>query len=268
MNFHSTDPDGLPAWRRQPRLFKALAASALLHLILLWPAAYPRPKLQLAQPLAAQLRPVAEAGAPVAPVAAAGQPSVAPDASDAAPRSPKATATPDRPRSGRGERPRVLASAEPPAQAPAPARPESPDEPPAAGAAQVGTGAVASAAMGDAGSARISSASDSPAAGVDPQALVEYRFALRRSAAPRYPLLARERGWSGRVEVRVTVAEDGRPRDVSVARSAGHRLLDEEARSTIALAAARAPLPGSLRGHAFAVDVPVIFELRDSAESN
>ena len=265
MNFHSTDPDGLPAWRREPRLFKALAASALLHLVLLWPAAYPRPKLQLAQPLAAQLRPVAEAGAPVAP---AGQPPAAPDASDAAPRPPKAAAARTRARSGHGERPPLLASAEPPAQAPAPARPETPGEPPTGGAEPAGTGAVASAAMGDAGSARISSASDSPAAGVDPQALVEYRFALRRSAAPRYPLLARERGWSGRVEVRVTVAEDGRPRDVSVARSAGHQLLDEEARSTIALAAARAPLPGSLRGHAFAVDVPVIFELRDSAESN
>jgi protein TonB len=267
MNFHSTDPDGLPAWRRDPRLFKALAASVVLHLVLLWPAAYPRPKLQLAQPLAAQLRPVAEAGVPVA---AASQPAAAPSVPEVAPSSPKASTAQDRARSGRGERPRVLASAESPAPAPvpAPARPEPPDEPPAAGAAQVGTGAVASAAMGDAGSARISSASDSPAAGVDPQALVEYRFALRRSAAPRYPLLARERGWSGRVEVRVTVAEDGRPRDVSVARSAGHRLLDEEARSTIALAAARAPLPGSLRGHAFAVDVPVIFELRDSAESN
>jgi protein TonB len=265
MNFHSTHGDGLPVWRREPRLAKALAASAVLHLVLLWPAAVPRPKLQIAQPLAAELRPVAAVAAPA--VAVAEQPPVS--RVPAAPTEPRKTATaPQRPRSVRAERPPVIAAAEPQPQAAPPVQAEASRQQPAGDDDGAGTGAVAPARMGDSGTALVSSGSGLPAAGVDPQALVEYRFALVRSAAPRYPPLARERGWSGRVEVRLTVAEDGRPREASITRSAGYALLDEEARSTIALAASRAPLPMSLRGRAFVLEVPVIFRIEDAGAAD
>jgi protein TonB len=263
MNFHSTHGDGLPVWRREPRLVKALAASAVLHLVLLWPAAVPRPKLQIAQPLAAELRPVAAVAAPAVAVAEQLPVSRVPEAVTR----PRKTATaPQRPRSERAERPPVIAAAEPQPQATPPVRAEAPQPPGDDDGA--GTGAVAPARMGDSGTALVSSGSGLPAAGVDPQALVEYRFALVRSAAPRYPPLARERGWSGRVEVRLTVAEDGRPREASITRSAGYALLDEEARSTIAVAASRAPLPMSLRGRAFVLEVPVIFRIEDAGAAD
>lgn len=46
---------------------------------------------------------------------------------------------------------------------------------------------------------------------------------------PRYPDLARERGWEGRVELRVTTGPDGRVMGAILSRSSGYAVLDDSA---------------------------------------
>ncbi|MBS3934839.1 MAG: TonB family protein, partial [Sulfuritalea sp.] len=77
-----------------------------------------------------------------------------------------------------------------------------------------------------------------------------------------YPEAARRDGLTGTAEVRVTVdARAGRRTELS--RSSGHPLLDAAALEMLRTAAARAPLPESLRGREFAVLLPVVFEVED-----
>lgn len=107
-------------------------------------------------------------------------------------------------------------------------------------------------------------ANGSAAAGIDPQALTAYIFALKHATAKDYyPEYARERGWSGEARLRVTVAENGRLREVALLRSSGYRLLDREAKRLIANAAKRATIPDSLRGREFPVELAVLFGLTD-----
>ena len=67
-----------------------------------------------------------------------------------------------------------------------------------------------------------------PAAGPAPMQL-----AYRSAPAPLYPRLALQRQWTGTVLLQVLVDVDGRPLDVSIARSSGHRELDEAARQQV-----------------------------------
>ena len=46
---------------------------------------------------------------------------------------------------------------------------------------------------------------------------------------PEYPEIAQERGWEGRVLLKVHVLADGKPGGVSVAKSSGFKVLDDEA---------------------------------------
>jgi protein TonB len=46
---------------------------------------------------------------------------------------------------------------------------------------------------------------------------------------PRYPEIARERGWEGVVLLTVGVAADGRAETIAVGRSSGHAVLDQAA---------------------------------------
>ena len=50
-----------------------------------------------------------------------------------------------------------------------------------------------------------------------------------RNPAPEYPLAAQERGLQGRVILKVNVLASGKPADVQVAKSSGHRVLDDAA---------------------------------------
>lgn len=107
-------------------------------------------------------------------------------------------------------------------------------------------------------------------AGSSPEALdtslfEAYRLALIDAARryKRYPLQAMERGWEGRVEIRVVVGANGTIKSVLVKRSSRYQVLDDQAldmvrRAFDALAQIR-PVP---RGREFTVDVPVVFELQ------
>lgn len=98
------------------------------------------------------------------------------------------------------------------------------------------------------------------ASGPDAAGLRQYRLALAGEARhfKRYPEAVRSEGLSGTVEVRVTVMRDQPLAELS--RSSGHVLLDAAALDMLQRAAERARLPESLRGQAFSVLLPVVYE--------
>ncbi|MBI1813890.1 MAG: energy transducer TonB [Deltaproteobacteria bacterium] len=57
----------------------------------------------------------------------------------------------------------------------------------------------------------------------------DQRAACISCPAPRYPLVARARGWAGTVHVGLSVLADGSVEDASVRRSSGYGVLDEAA---------------------------------------
>lgn len=80
---------------------------------------------------------------------------------------------------------------------------------------------------------------------------------------PRYPKLARKRGWQGRVVLRVRVSEDGRPVDVQVMQSSGHGILDRAAMKTLKKWTFQPASKGGVRV-ASSLNVPIRFDLRNS----
>lgn len=118
-----------------------------------------------------------------------------------------------------------------------------------------------SAAAGRGGAAM----TEGPAGRPDADGIRAYRIGLAREARShrRYPPLALERGWTGTAEIQVDVSRQGRARQILLARSSGHEILDREAVTMMSHAAALAALPDSLRGQEFAVRLPVVFDLAD-----
>lgn len=216
-------------------LLPALTFSVVLHSLMLWPAAQPRAVAHAGPAhLAATLR---ASEAPATPVARA--PSTRMSGGKTASKAvhagkvlPKTDA--------------VTAAAVPTASAAPPAMPAG------QAAAPAGHG--------------IPAASAGEATGPDADGLRAYRIGLAREARShrRYPPLARERGWTGTAEVQVDVSRQGLARQILLARSSGHEILDREALSMMSLAAVSAALPDSLRGRDFAVRLPVVFDLADS----
>lgn len=89
-----------------------------------------------------------------------------------------------------------------------------------------------------------------------------FRLGTTHNPLPRYPLVARRRGWEGRVVLHVQVSVDGQPLSVLVAQSSRVDILDEAA--VAALKNWRFE-PARQAGFAVdaAVDVPITFRLRD-----
>ena len=75
---------------------------------------------------------------------------------------------------------------------------------------------------------------------------------------PRYPSLARRRGEEGRVLLRLTVDTTGRVEAVSIARSSGYELLDQEAQRTVARWRFQSPPTEQM-----VAQIPITFRLRD-----
>lgn len=86
-------------------------------------------------------------------------------------------------------------------------------------------------------------------------------LAYDASPAPRYPRQALRSGAEGTVVLKVLVDEQGRPQDVAIERSSGHRLLDQAARDQV-LAKWRFH-PATRQGRAIAAYalVPIAFNL-------
>lgn len=100
---------------------------------------------------------------------------------------------------------------------------------------------------------------------LDPSLFDAYRLALINAAKryKRYPPQAMDRGWEGRVEIRVVVDANGAIKSALVKISSRYQVLDEQALDMVRKAfndlAQVQPAP---RGREFTVDVPVIFELQ------
>ncbi|MDH4190475.1 MAG: TonB family protein [Betaproteobacteria bacterium] len=102
-------------------------------------------------------------------------------------------------------------------------------------------------------------------AGPDPALVRQYRVAVMGAAQryKRYPRIAMENTWQGRVEVTMKVRANGSLATLDVKKSTGHAVLDHQALDMIREANSRTPLPETLRGREFAIDIPVVFSLRD-----
>jgi protein TonB len=225
------------------RLMTALAFSCALHALLLWPDVLPRASQPPGQLLTATLRATARADRPV--VAALQAPPVNEAAKIRIVR-----------------RQAVVARAEP---APGHSRtpPENTGTKESVGVAAVVAGQSAF-GSGPANPEAVAQAGE--LARPDADGIRAYRIGLAREARAyrAYPSLARERGWTGTAEVRVDVSRDGLPRQILLARSSGHDILDREAVNMMSRAASSAALPDSLRGRAFAVRLPVVFDIADA----
>ncbi len=105
----------------------------------------------------------------------------------------------------------------------------------------------------------------SPAA-ADGATLAQYRLAVISLAKGfnRYPRVAIENNWQGRVEVRIRVGADGAIASLDLHQGSGHEILDRQALDMIGRAAPQVPLPTALRGRELVVDIPVIFSLGDA----
>jgi protein TonB len=100
--------------------------------------------------------------------------------------------------------------------------------------------------------------------GFDTGLLDAYRLALIDAAKryKRYPVQAMERGWQGRVEIRVVIGADGMIKRTLVKTSSNYHILDDQALEMVKRGKPFTQVPPALRGWEFTVDVPVIFELR------
>ncbi|WP_287461775.1 energy transducer TonB [Accumulibacter sp.] len=244
--------------RRQ--LLLALLASLLAHAALLAPA-HQVPQRQLvtaSDPIVAKL-----ADRPSAPGKVAAEAAARPGfpASGPGPREPSMAATPAAPRppATRAVRTQSASSSrDPPAAQAGQARSQPAGALPAGGVttAMAGGAAAREAVAADSGSTPAISADD----------LRQYRvdLAIASRRFKRYPALARERGWEGRVEVAVSVsAWQPRPQ-LSLVRSSGHAALDQQAVAMLEQASADTALPAGLRGRDFRILLPVEFTLDDT----
>ena len=104
-------------------------------------------------------------------------------------------------------------------------------------------------------------AAETPDAGT----LAQYRLALISAARrfKRYPRVALDNNWHGKVEIRIVIDMTGAISALSVRSSAGHPLLDQQALEMIERAKEMALIPPALRGKEFSVDIPVVFSLRE-----
>ncbi len=79
----------------------------------------------------------------------------------------------------------------------------------------------------------------------------------------KYPRIAQDNNWEGRVELRIAIGEDGAISSLSVKKGSGRAVLDDEAQAMIRTAKSKATIPGALRGKAFIIGIPVDFFLKE-----
>lgn len=91
----------------------------------------------------------------------------------------------------------------------------------------------------------------------DPGSLEKYRQQLILAAPryKRYPRMASDNNWAGFVALRMVVAPSGRVASLTVTKTSGHDVLDQQAQEMFRNAAAAVPVPPVLRGKEFAVEV-------------
>lgn len=236
----------------------ALAASLVLHLALfvVFPAVrFATLQLPPAQPpLVARLEPARPTPSAVPPMPVAAPPALQVPAKPVHREPPAKPLHQVRPAKKALPPPPAPAPPEPPATAPeapsaAPATlPSAPSAPASQPVASIAPQAVAPAAIAE----RPSEAS-----------LAQYRLAVIEAARryKHYPRVALDNNWQGRAEVHMAIGADGSIAALSVRASSGHEILDREALDMIRKATPLTPIPANLRGTAFTLDIPVVFNL-------
>lgn len=101
--------------------------------------------------------------------------------------------------------------------------------------------------------------------GPDAGTVAQFRLELMDLARryKRYPRIAQENGWEGRVELHIAIGEDGAISSITVKKGAGRAVLDDEAQAMIRTAKSKATIPPALRGKAFVIEFPVEFFLKE-----
>ena len=101
-------------------------------------------------------------------------------------------------------------------------------------------------------------------AGLSADGLRRYRLGLATQSRrfKRYPAQALAAGWAGKVEVFLAVDSAGQAM-VTLNKSSGHEALDRAAQTMIEAGAQHTPVPDVLRGKAFSVVLPVVFDIND-----
>ncbi|MGB4065136.1 MAG: energy transducer TonB [Azonexus sp.] len=95
--------------------------------------------------------------------------------------------------------------------------------------------------------------------------LGQYRLNVARSARQFkvYPSLARDNGWEGVVHVSVVMAIGMGNPTVSLDRSSGHGVLDQQALEMVEQAVSLAVMPEGMRGRNLSISLPVEYRLAD-----
>ncbi len=99
---------------------------------------------------------------------------------------------------------------------------------------------------------------------IDSGALDRYRLQILAATRRyrRYPAQAIDKGWQGRVVIRLDIDANGMTTRYVMQSSSGFELLDATALDMVKKGRPLAPVPAALRGREFSVDVPVIFNLK------
>jgi len=204
--------------------------------------------------------------APIAPPVAAGPPIVEPVAPAAAP--PPVVASEPAPAAPPPAAPLPTPAAPPTSPGPASVldgRSGAPDDR-AGPSAQAGGSVRGDAASAPGGGPGSPLALATPGAGGGGPVPAEYgaylrRFRQRVVESLIYPLAARRQGLAGVVELHVWLEPTGRVRDVQVARSSSHGVLDDAAVETIRRLGP-VPFPDSVPRRPLLIRIPLVYELR------
>jgi periplasmic protein TonB len=165
--------------------------------------------------------------------------------------------------------PQEVAPAEPiKAPEPVPVLAPQPDSAPAApssvaSTAQPAVPVKARPALPASGGNPATEAAARPGEEADAGTLAQYRLALIVATRryKRYPAIAMEKGWQGKVEVHMVIGANGMVASASINTSSGYEILDNQALDMLNKGGATVPIPPSLRGREFGINIPVIFSL-------
>ena len=203
------------------------------------------------------IEPAAAPKAPAEPVREAQKP----------PPEPKTKAEPPRPKTPAPQlttpTPQPQAAPAPPTAVPAPAAPTTAAAPAPVTANESRPGASTAVSQPPtvvAAAAPNSAVASGPA---DPDALQSYKVQLAALAAKykRYPATALESHWEGIAEVKLTIGADGRIREVVIANSSGHDVLDKVAMDMVRKAAPLTEIKAALRNREFSINLPIVFNI-------
>lgn len=92
----------------------------------------------------------------------------------------------------------------------------------------------------------------------------KYREAIKRKIEEekRYPDLAEENGYEGKLDIQFKLFADGKIDGVEVSNSSGYQILDNEAIRAVKNATPYPSMPSSLKRKYIIVEVPIVFKLR------